>query len=313
RLQVQVLCCHGYKADLLGRLAARRQGIPVLSVSRGWTGESWKVRLYEILDRISLRWMDRVICVSEAQARQVRRAGVPARQVVVIRNAIHTARFEAPDPVYQDRLQQFFATPPRYIVGAAGRLSPEKGFGVLVEAARQLVQVEDSAGFVLFGDGPLREALVRQIEAAGLTRRFLLAGFHDDLDGYLPFLDLLVLPSFTEGLPNVVLEAAAARVPVVATAVGGTPEVIEEGVSGFLVPPGDPASLARRIRDVLDSETRRREMGQHGRQRVVAQFSFAAQGLAYRRLFLELVSNGAECGGRVSLRKRVGRDQQQRL
>lgn len=292
RLQVDVLCCQGYKADLLGRLAARRRRLPVIAVSRGWTAENWKVRLYEVLDRIGLRWMDRVVCVSAAQAQKVLRAGVPARQVSVIRNAIHTERFAAPDPAYREALRKFFAIPPRHIVGAAGRLSPEKGFGVLVEAARQLAQVEDSVGFLLFGDGPLHAALLRQIAAAGLSRCFVLAGFRGDLDAYVPFLDVLVLSSFTEGLPNVVLEASAAGVPVVATAVGGTPEVIEDGVSGYLVPPGDPAALAGRIRDVLSSEPRRQEMGQRGRQRVAEQFSFAAQSLAYRRLFEELVATG---------------------
>src|SRR5207302_6843198 len=125
--------------------------------------------------------------------------------------------------------------------------------------------------------------------AAGLTRRFVLAGFRDDLDGYLPFLDLLVLPSFTEGLPNVVLEASAAGVPVVATAVGGTPEVIEDGVSGHLVPAGDPAALARRILDCIADEKERRRMGQLGRQRIEEHFTFAAQARQYQTLFERLI------------------------
>ena len=141
---------------------------------------------------------------------------------------------------------------------------------------------------MLFGDGPLREDLARQIAAAGLAGRFVLAGFRDDLDRFLPHLDLLVLPSYTEGLPNVVLEAFAAGVPVVATAVGGTPEVVEDGVSGWLVPPGDPAALARRILDVLGHEERRRTMGERGRARIRSQFTFEAQSLLYQELFAEL-------------------------
>jgi glycosyltransferase involved in cell wall biosynthesis len=289
RLGADVLLCHGYKADLLGRLAARRAGVPVVAVSRGWTAENLKVRVYEALDRLNLRGMDRVVAVSEGQAAKVRRAGVREERLVVIRNAIRGDRFRSPNEEYRDRLRAFFPTCPRRIVGAAGRLSPEKGFGALGEAAARAARHDPSAGFVLFGDGVLRDALQRQIEGAGLSQRFVLAGFRSDLDGFLPWLDLLVLPSFTEGLPNVVLEACAAGVPVVATAVGGTPEVIEDGVSGYLVPPGDAAALADRIGRVLTGPDGGRRMGAAGRERVRRDFTFEAQADRYRRLFAELI------------------------
>jgi glycosyltransferase involved in cell wall biosynthesis len=262
--------------------------VPVISVSRGWTGESIRVRFYEALERLNLRWMDRVVCVSQGQADKVRQAGVPADRTVVIPNAIQAERFAAPDPAYRQRLQDLFARPRRRIVGAAGRLSPEKGFTVLVEAAAQLARTDPCLGFVVFGDGPLRERLAEQIEAARLAGRFILAGYRPDLDCFLPFLDLLVLPSFTEGMPNVVLEAFAAGVPVVATAVGGTPEVIEEGVSGYLVPPGNPGALAQRIRDALAAGEDCRALGLRGRERVLRHFTFAAQALQYQELFAEL-------------------------
>ncbi|HZT80929.1 MAG TPA: glycosyltransferase [Gemmataceae bacterium] len=283
-----LLCCHGYKADLLGRVAARRCQVPAIAVSRGWTGECRRVRLYEALDRLHLRWMDRVVCVSEGQARKVRRAGVRPERIVVIRNAIRTDRFDRPDPGFAERLCGLFAERPRRIVGAAGRLSPEKGFGVLVEAAGIVLRADPSVGFVLFGDGPLRQELSRQIDMLGLRGRFVLGGFRRDLDGFMPFFDLLVLPSFTEGLPNVVLEGQAAGVPVVATAVGGTPEVIADGVTGHLVPPGDPLPLARRTLDLLGSDAARREMGRRGRRHVAERFTFEAQAAQYRRLFDEL-------------------------
>jgi glycosyltransferase involved in cell wall biosynthesis len=287
-LGAEVLCCNGYKANLLGRIAARRARVPVVAVSRGWTWENWKVRLYEAVDRVHLRWMDRVVCVSEGQAGQVRRWGVPAHRVVVIRNAIQAERFDDPDPDCRARLLNYFRDPPDCIVGAAGRLSPEKGFGILVEAARELAQDDPRVGFVLFGDGILRHDLARRVAAAGLAGRFVLAGFRSDLDSLLPGMDALALPSFTEGLPNVILEAFAAGVPAVATAVGGTPEVIEDGVDGYLVPSGDAFSLARRLRDLLASEKRRRSMGRRGRQKVREAFTFEAQARAYVRVFAEL-------------------------
>jgi glycosyltransferase involved in cell wall biosynthesis len=263
--------------------------VRVIAVSHGWTAATPKVRLNEALDKLSLRWMDRVVCVSQRQAEKVCHAGVRADRTVVIRNAVDCRDSAAADPVFRRRLESLFAQPPARIVGAAGRLSPEKGFPVLVEAARRVVSEDPQAGFVLFGDGPLRNTLARQIAAAGLEGRFVLAGFHADLDDYLPHLDIAVLPSFTEGLPIVVLEAFAAGVPVVATAVGGTPEAVEDGHSGYLVPPGDPHALAERILDLLRCETTRRAMGARARQHVAEHFSFEAQSLLYQRLFQSLV------------------------
>ena len=306
RRKGDVLLCHGYKADLLGRLAARRVSVPVVSVSRGWTGENSRVRLYEAMDRFHLRWMDQVVCVSEAQARKARRTGAQRDRVRVIYNSVDPERFYDLDAIYRVKLLRCFKRAPTRIVGAAGRLSPEKGFDVLIEAARTVVKKDPSVGFVVFGDGPCRDKLVRQIKAAGLTGSFALGGFRADLDRFLPFFDLLALPSYTEGMPNVVLEAFAAGVPVVSTVVGGTPEVVEDGVSGFLVPAGDADALAGRIGDALQSEDRLRDMGMQGRQRVHDHFTFAAQARQYRRLFRELkLIPTAAAPGKAAVRARI--------
>jgi glycosyltransferase involved in cell wall biosynthesis len=288
RVGADVLCCHGYKANLVGRLAARRRKIPVIAVARGWTAENFKVRLYERLDRFHLRWMDHVVCVSEAQEAKVRRAGVRPERMSVIYNAIDPSRFAEPDKRYHAKLLRYFRQPRTRIIGAAGRLSPEKGFDILVAAAERVLRVHPSAGFILFGDGPERTRLQQQINAAGLNHTFVLSGFRADLDRFLPHFDLLVLPSYTEGLPNVVLEAFAAGVPVVGTAAGGTTEVIEEGVSGHLVPPGDADTMAERIAESLASADKLPEMGRQGRRRVQEKFGFTTQARLYHELFVKL-------------------------
>jgi glycosyltransferase involved in cell wall biosynthesis len=300
RLRADVVCCSGYKPDLIGWLAARRAGVPCVSVSHGWTAATLKVRLYETLDRLVLRWMDAVVCVSEGQAVKVRRAGARPERVVVIRNAVGLEAFANPDPAAREELQGFFTNPPSRIVGAAGRLSPEKGFDQLIEAAALVARQDPGVGFVVFGEGPLREALTRQLQQRGLGGRFVLAGFRSDVGRFLPHLDLAVLSSFTEGLPVVVLEAFAAGVPVVSTAVGGTPEVVEDGVNGYLVPPGDPAALARRVLDALADDGARRAKGERGRRRVREEFTFEAQAAQYQRLFERLAAV------RGSLAPRVG-------
>jgi glycosyltransferase involved in cell wall biosynthesis len=290
RLDAAILCCSGYKPDIIGWLAARRAGVPVVAVAHGWTSATLKVRLNEGLDRLVLRRMDCTVCVSQAQAVKVRRAGVPARKLCVIRNAVHPSSMCAADPAAREALRGMFRRPPGRIVGAAGRLSPEKGFDQLVEAAALVRRRAPDIGFVLFGDGPQRDSLARLITSRGLEGAFLLAGFRTDLDRFLHAWDLAVLPSHTEGLPVIVLEAMAAAVPVVATAVGGTPEVVEEGVTGYLVPDRNPAALADRILAVLRDEPARVALGLRGRERVRDRFTFSAQSHAYSRLFERLTT-----------------------
>jgi glycosyltransferase involved in cell wall biosynthesis len=292
--KIDLLCCHGYKANLLGRPSARKLGIPVIAVARGWTSATWKVRLYETLDRYCLRAMDRVVCVSEGQARKVRGTGVAEERVRVIRNAIFTDRFGEADEPGRAFLQAFFPTPRSCLIGAAGRFSPEKGFGDLVRAAAQIIKAHPHAGFILFGEGPLRAELDKQIKNYNLQNHFVLPGFRDDLDRWLPNFDLFVLPSYTEGLPNVVLEALGSRVPVVATAVGGTPEIVEDGQNGFLVPPGDVSALTNRIMRLLTNDRLRATLGMSGYFRVRDEFTFDAQARQYAQLFHALLDGAAK-------------------
>jgi glycosyltransferase involved in cell wall biosynthesis len=289
-LGCDVLLCHGYKANLLGRVAARRVGVPAVAVSRGWTWEDRKVRVYEWADRRHLRFMDHVVAVSDGQADRVRRwCGVPAGRVTTIRNSARLGAFAETVPA-RGKLLGFFpgdAAVSRVVV-AAGRLSPEKGFGVLIDAATTVLAADPAAGVAVFGEGVLRPELEAQVQRLGLAGRVVLPGFRTDLDALLAAADIVTLPSFTEGLPNVALEASAAGVPVVATAVGGTPEVVADGENGYLVPPGDAAALAARLTDLLRDPARRAALGAAGRDRMHRLFTFDAQAAAYLDLFARL-------------------------
>lgn len=301
KLKIDVLICHGYKGGLIGCYAARKYNVPVIAVSRGWTGENWKVRFYEQIDRRMLRKMKKVVCVSDAQARMVKAAGIPQARIEVIRNAVLTDRFENPARVFRSKLLEMF--PPsvrgeiKFVIGAAGRLSPEKGFAVLIQACKYLAsEVNDiDFGLVLFGDGVLRDELQRQIEAAGLSARVVLGGFTSELDNYMPHFDLFVQSSHTEGLPNVLLEAAAAGIPVVATDVGGTREVVVDGSTGLIVPPNEPQALAIRINELWGNGTLRAAMQAQAAKHIVQNYTFAAQATAYRRVFASVLSETHQC------------------
>jgi glycosyltransferase involved in cell wall biosynthesis len=282
--EASAIVSHGYKSNAVGLLAANRLGIPIFSVSHGWTGESFRVRLYEALDKRILRWMDKVVCVSAGQAEKVCRSGVPADRCTVIRDAVRAERFGDRRRDRRDWLKRLFSERPRWLIGAAGRLSPEKGFKVLIDAAALVIEQEPDAGFLLFGEGVLRESIEKQIKNLGLEHRFLLMGFRPDIDQFFPNLDLFVQSSYTEGLPNVVLEAFAAGVPVVATDVGGTREIVQHAVNGYLVRAGDSFALSERILEIIADNPRRQIMSVNGRRTVVEHFSFSSQAKEYVRL-----------------------------
>lgn len=292
-LHADVLCCSGYKPDIVGWRAARRSGVPVVSVSHGWTAATAKVRLNEAIDRWVIRRMDVVICVSAAQAEKVRCARVPASKIVVIPNAVGEAAFGAADPAVRAEIEGWFPSPPRWLIGTAGRFSPEKGFGILIAAATIVARERTDVGFVLFGDGPLRAPLEHAVAARGLGTRVVMAGFRHDLQRFLPNLDVAVMSSFTEGLPVFLLEAAAAGLPAVATSVGGVTEVIVDGQTGWLVPPGDGARLADRLIALLDDPGRRRVMGDAARDRVRREFTMGAMGRHYYDVFARLIGHPA--------------------
>jgi len=288
-VRADLLCCSGYKPDIVGWPAARRVGIPVMGVAHGWTAVTRKVRVYEAVDRWVLSRMDAVACVSRDQADRARRAGVPGSKIVVIANAIGEEAFVNPDPAVRAEIAGWFPSPPRLLIGTAGRFSPEKGFGVLVDAAAIVVRERTDVGFVIFGDGPLRATIERAVSDRGLGRHVVLAGFRDDLARFLPNLDLAVMSSFTEGLPVFLLEASAAGLPVVATSVGGIPDVIVDGQTGWLVPPGESARLAERMLAILNEPERRRIMADAARERVRREFAASAMGRRYGEVFAGLV------------------------
>lgn len=294
RLQPAALFTHGYKADLLGYWAARGLKLPVVAVSRGWTAETWKVRIYEQLDRWILPRMDRVVCVSHGQAAKVRACGVAEPKLRIIHNSIRVERFlKPPLAELRQELLRRFPQPPQVLLGAAGRLSPEKGFDVLIRACDRLSLFAKRGeipqwGLLIFGEGAQHELLQQLINQRGLTPYVQLAGFTQHLDAIMPNLDLFVQSSHTEGLPNVLLEAAAAKVAVVATDVGGTSEVVQHGTTGLIVPPNQEQALGTAIHGLLTDSERREAMGLAAHAKVRQDFTFAAQATQYWSLLQEL-------------------------
>jgi glycosyltransferase involved in cell wall biosynthesis len=268
QLKPDLLHVHSRRgADLYGGLAARRAGVPAVLSRRVDNPER------RILARFRYRHYAAVIAIS-ARIRDmlVNDVGVARAQIQLVPDAVDTARFHPRDDT--DQVRGGLGLPADAIVAAVvAQLIPRKGHGVLLDALPALLDQHARLHVLFFGQGPLEARLQRRIHRLGLAQRVHLLGFRNDVDELLPALDLVVHPALREGMGVALLESMASGVAVLASAVGGIPEVIEDGVSGRLVPPGDREALTRVMAELLDNADQRRRLGAAGRQRVINGFS----------------------------------------
>lgn len=284
---VQILVTHGYKSNLIGYWAEKCLGISMIVYSHGWTGENIKIRFYEFIDRLTLKFVRNVVAVSEGHKQQIVAGGISGNRITVIPNAV-----AIPEQVEPGKLRKRYLLPANaLVVISAGRLSPEKNFAGLVEAAVPIIKEHDNTYFIVLGEGVLRKELESQIVQAGLQGRFLLPGFTDDVQTLLGDADIFVSSSHTEGLPVAVLEGAGAGLPVVATAVGGTPEVVRDGYNGLLVPADDVAALRRAIKQLIDNPNKARDMGMRGAALVREHFDFENHTRKLEDLYLSVAKH----------------------
>jgi glycosyltransferase involved in cell wall biosynthesis len=279
---------HLFPADAWGRAAALLAGVPAVSTAH--SSDPWRGWHQRLADGILSRLTERVVAVSEGVARSRReRERVPAATLTTIPNGIDLDRFDARRDVGPLRAALGLPDGVR-TVGIVGRLHPAKGHPELFEAVRQLLEGGLRLAVLAVGDGELRgelEGLARRLGLEGAVR-FL--GRRDDVAELLNVLDVYAMPSRWEGLPISLLEAMAASRPIVASAVGGIPEVITHGETGLLVPPGDPHALAAAVRRLLEAPEEARRMGEAARRAVRARFDVATMARRYEGLYEEVLA-----------------------
>jgi glycosyltransferase involved in cell wall biosynthesis len=278
REKVRIWHGHDYKSDLLGLLVRRHHGMHLVTTVHGRGHDTWKTPLYHALDRSSMRRYDRVLAVSAATLHECRGFGVRAEQLRLLPNAIEVERVPLAPRVARRTLR----------IGAVGRLAPEKGLLDLFTAVRSLRQEGIAVEVVVFGEGPQRGELERWIAQHAPAGGFALAGHELDRDRIYRDLDVFVLASAREGLPNALLEAMASALPVVATEVGGVGEVVQHGTNGLLCPPQRPDRLAALLRSLLADAALRARIGDAARQRVASEYSFAVRMARLAAIYDEL-------------------------
>ena len=254
-------------SNLEGIIAARNAGIRSLLHSR------IEADLNSCEVNAVNNWLTKMVCVSEGVKRSFIKQGINGSKCSVIHNGINTElkALISPDEIRRE----FGIKKEEVLIGAVGSLMKRKRFNDLIKAVAYL---RDNRGLgnikcLIIGEGPERKSLQKEIERKKLNDRVILTGFRPDAISYINALDIFVLPSEREGFPRVILEAMLMKKPVIACDIAGPSEVVIEGVTGHLVPPGDMEGLAGAVFSLITSDTLRKDMGKNGRQDVVEKYT----------------------------------------
>jgi sugar transferase (PEP-CTERM/EpsH1 system associated) len=278
---------HSWGTLLEGLLAARLARVPV--VIHGEHG-TLQLRPYQRwLQRQAWRAADQVIAVSSRLADRIaRETAFPRESIRVLRNGVDLARF---DQIDRSAVRRSLSVPAEaQVVVAVGRLVPVKDHRMLLEAIAMMCRNQVPVTLLIAGDGPLKEPLQAQAAALGIGAHVRFLGHRPDAEAVLAAADVFVLSSSSEGMSNTILEAMAARLPVVATRVGGADEMVIDGETGCLVPAGGPEELAAALTALLSAPDRARAMGAAGRARAEQEFSLSGMVTRYETLYAEAVS-----------------------
>ncbi len=301
RWRADVLHCHLPVAGIVGRIAGRMAGgggVPVV-----YTEHNKMERYHGLTRRANLltwRWQQHAIAVSESVAESIR-AHVPAGvggdgggvPLTTVENGVDTEQFDPATGGGADGVavrQQFDIPANAPVVGTVSVFRVQKRLDHWLQAAARVVRSVPNAHFLLVGDGPLRGDVERWIAAEDLTERVHLAGLQTEVRPYLAAMDVYLMSSQFEGLPIALLEAMAMARPVVATAVGGIPEVISDGQNGLLVPAGDAQQMAEASLRLLNDASLRKSMGNAARSTICERFSIARMQRQLEAIYRQVVA-----------------------
>lgn len=290
RSGVKVVHSHNYKSNYYARQAAAQTGAHWIVTNHG-RRSGFKLFLYALFDALLVRNADRVVAVSPKISGQLVTLGISRDVLSVIDNGVDLCRF-TDLPARADAGRVLGLADDVYVIGSVGALSEEKGHRHLLRTLKIVRESIPNAVCVLVGDGPERARLEMMTREMDVMEAVFFAGKRDDVPTILPRFDLFVLPSLSEGLPMVLLEAQAAKVPVIATNVGAISTVIQDGVTGMVVPPGNAQALTEAIIRSHNAAAETRNMAMKGYQRVKEHYSAENMAQQYLNLYREMVRTG---------------------
>lgn len=284
---IDIVHAHDYKTDLLAWALARVEPIVPMSTAHGWSRSSLREHGYFFADKLLLARYPLVIAVSEAIRKTLIEFGASPTRVRRILNAIDPDAFRRAPGVRESIRRTLGFRADELIVGTVGRLERVKRIDILLDAVGKL---RNRVSLVVVGEGSCRAALEQQAAALGIGDRVRWLGLRSDVKEIGQAFDVYVQSSETEGVSNALLESMALETPLVATAVGGTGELVDDEVHGLLVPKHDAEALAHAIDRVLDDPASAAKRARNARTRVETELSFEARTHAVERLYLELAA-----------------------
>ncbi|MHB1035985.1 MAG: glycosyltransferase [Pirellulales bacterium] len=289
--RIDIVHAHDYKTNLLALFLARSDGIIPLSTAHGYTGRSFRERfVYYPMDRRLLARFPLVIAVSSQLRETLIRAGARPERVRTVLNGIDHRRFVRNEARAAEYRAVLGLAPGEVAIGSVGRVEPQKRFDILLQAFVNLSARQPNLRLFIAGEGSLRGKLEAMARELGVAERCRFLGHRTDADGIYQALDVFVQSSDYEGTPNVVLEAMAFETPIVATDVGGTAELIQDGVHGLVVPPGNPEALARAIDRAITDPSGTQSRVASARARVEQELSFEFRMKKVEAIYEELLS-----------------------
>jgi glycosyltransferase involved in cell wall biosynthesis len=284
RYGVNVLHAHEFAMNTYGSLVATITGVPIVTTIHGknYYADKWRRRLaYRLVSRLSYM----VAVSADIKRHLAEKVGVREDRVITIPNGIDLSAYDSQRSHREEVRRTLGVDNGTLLLGAIGNLYPVKGHTYLLRAVALLHGGGLPVKLVIAGRGALLDDLRAETTRLGIARDVAFLGFREDVPALLPALDVFVLPSLSEGLPLSALEAMATGMPVVATRVGGAPEVVAHGESGLLVPPADPTALAEAVRVVLCDREVARRFAETGRRIVETRFSLARMLGQYEALY----------------------------
>lgn len=288
-LDVRIWHGHDYKSNLFGVLLRKRCNLRLVTTVHGWVKHTSRTPLYFAVDRWSLKRYEEVVCVSQDLFDECARIGVPRERLTLIENAIDTEEFKRTKPSGSSPLRRDMPGS-RLLVGAVGRLSEEKGFHFLIEAAERCLDRGLDLELWIAGEGDQKERLTAQIAASRHAPRLKLLGFREDMKELFAVMDVFALSSLREGLPNVVLEAMAMEVPVLATRCGGMEAFAKDGEDALLVDAGSVDALERGLTRLATDAGLRARLSRNARAKIERESSFRRRMERFAEIYERLMA-----------------------
>ncbi|MCP4632288.1 MAG: glycosyltransferase [candidate division Zixibacteria bacterium] len=271
RHNVKILHTHGYKSDIVGVIASKLTGVPLIATAHGFTNIDSNIQRNEKLDRFFLRFARKVLCVSDTIKDSLIRSGLSADNIEVLTNAVDFEYFTHDADI--DFRKSWGVGDDEIIIGSAGRLSKEKAHVNMLEAVSLLpAKTKEKLKVVIAGDGSEKENIIAKAKELNIYDRLILPGFLSDMRSFYQAIGIFCLPSLTEGLPLSLLEAAASKTPVIASDVGYIGNLIENGIDGFTPPPGDIESLKMGLETLIDNRDRINSFGEQLNSKLIKDY-----------------------------------------